>query len=115
MTFKTKYWIPLYMAFILFIGAQNTLSEDFSDDIEAADEKVILEQYDAAINIYQKIINSSKPSVVVAYAHYKLGTLYKIKNQLQKANTEYEKGLLTLKDAGQPNHQIGKFLVQAIQ
>jgi len=115
MTFKTTFWIPLYTAFILFIGAQTAISDDFSGDIEAADEKVILEQYDAAKNIYQKIIKSSKPSVVVAYAHYKLGTLYKRQNQYQKANNEYEKGLLTLKNAGQPNHQIGKFLAQAIQ
>lgn len=99
--------------FCLSLG-QTALSGDFLLDIDKADKKVILEQYDAAKEIYREIIDTSEPSVVKAYAHYKLGTLFTREKQAKLARSEYEKGLLSLKKAGEYNHQIGNFLTQAL-
>lgn len=107
------------MCFLLVLLSFGTVpyafSGDFSEEITIADRKVVLEQFDEAEKIYQKIISSSDFSVVVAYAHYKLGALFKRRNELAKAKAEYEKGLLSLKRAGKSNHQIGKYLIQAME
>lgn len=103
------------LAFLSFGVAQHALPGDFSGEIEVADNKVILGQYEEAKEIYQKIIRSSGFTVVAAYAHYKMGSLYKRQNKPLKAKEEYEKGLLSLKEAGQANHQIGKYLVRALK
>jgi len=101
-------------AFLSFGIGQYTLATEYTDDIAIADRKVILEQYEEAKEIYQNIIDSAEPSVVVAYAHYKLGTLYKKQHDPAKAKMEYQKGLTSLKDAGQTNHQIARHLEQAL-
>ncbi len=107
-------WVLLLVSLSFGIG-QKALSGQFSDQIEVADNKLILEQFAEAKEIYQKIIDSSEPSVVVAYAHYKLGTVYKRQSDPEMAKIEYENGLLSLKKAGEANHQIGKYLAQAIR
>ena len=106
--------MSLLLMFLSFGIAQNTLAGDFDDQIEMADQKLILQQYDEAKKIYQNIIKSSDYSVVEAYAHYKLGSLYKKQNEAILAKEEYKKGLLSLKNAGEANHQIGKYLVKAL-
>ncbi len=114
---KMKYsfgWVLLFVSLSFGVG-HNALSGEVSNQIEIADNKLILEQYAEAKEIYQKIINSSEPSVVVAYAHYKLGTVYKRQSDPEMAKKEYKKGLLSLRKAGEANHQIGKYLAQAIR
>ena len=101
-------------ASLFFGGAQQALAFGQSDNIVIADKMVILEQYEDAKKIYRKIIDSSKSSVAVAYAHYKLGAIYKRKNDTKKAKEEYEKGLYSLKKSGQGNHQIAKHLSRAL-
>jgi len=114
-----KVWRKFSVAFLgasLFFGvAQQALAFEQSDHIVIADRMVILEQYEDAKKIYRKIINSSKPSVTVAYAHYKLGTMYKRQNDPDKAKEEYKKGLYSLKKSGQSNHQIARHLSQALK
>ena len=98
-----------------FSTIQHALSGDFFEEINVADHKVILGQYEDAREIYQKIIRSADSSISAAYAHYKLGTLYKRQNNTEKAKEEYAKGLKSLKGAGKSNHQIGKYLDRALQ
>lgn len=107
-------WMFLVVA-LPFMVVQKSFADDYLDEISEADQKVILAQYEDAKKIYKKIISSSDSSVVEAYAHYKLGSLYKRQNELAKAKDEYKKGLLSLKKAGEANHQIGKHLAQALQ
>lgn len=113
-----KLWRNFSMVFLgasLSFGmAQQALAFEQSDHIVIADKMVILEQYEDAKKIYRKIIDSSKPSVTVAYAHYKLGAMYKRQNDPDKAKEEYKKGLYSLKKSGQSNHQIAKHLTQAL-
>ncbi len=113
-----RVWRNFSIAFLgasFFFGvAQQALAFGQSDHIVIADKMVVLEQYEDAKKIYRKIINSSKPSVTVAYAHYKLGTMYKRQNDPDKAKEEYEKGLYSLKKSGQSNHQIAKHLSRAL-
>ncbi len=113
-----KAWRNFSMVFLgalLSFGvAQRALASEPSDHIAIADKMVILEQYENAKKIYRKIIDKSKPSVTVAYAHYKLGAMYKRQNDPGKAKEEYQKGLNSLKKSGQTNHQIAKHLSQAL-
>lgn len=104
-----------FMVILSFSAGQQAFSRDFSEEIKIADRKVILGQYEAAKIIYQKIITSSNDTVVGAYAHYKLGALYKKQNEPGKARLEYERGLESLEAAGQGDHQIGKFLLRALE
>ena len=103
------------LGILLCMGTgQAVYSDDFMEDIEKADKKVILEQYEAAKAIYQDIIDAAEPSVIEAYAYYKLGSLYTKQNQAALARAEYEKGLVSLKEAGESNHQIAAFLTRAL-
>ncbi len=112
---NTNYVKQTFVAAILYMAfTQIVLADNFSNKINVADNKVILQQYDEAIVIYQDIIDESKSSVIEAYAYYKLGTLYTKLDKLVKAKTEYKKGLISLKNAGQANHKIGDFLIQAL-
>jgi len=105
----------IFFSILMLLGiSQQALASEDSENIAIADQKVILEQYEEAKEIYQDIIASSEPSVIVAYAHYKLGSLYKRQNDQGKAKQEYKKGLVTLKDSGQSNHQIAKHLSSAL-
>jgi len=115
MKIKSRVVGSFLMIFMSFGVGKQALSRDFSEDINIADRKVILEQYEAAKVIYQRIIASSDFSVVAAYAHYKLGSLHKQQNEPLKAKLEYERGLESLKAAGEDNHQIGRFLLRALQ
>lgn len=114
---KIKHGIgALFFVMLLPFGVgQTAFCGEFSQEINAADKKVILEQYDDAKEIYQKIIKSADFSVVEAYAHYKLGSLYKRQYEPEKARQEYEMGLQSLKRAGEADHQVGKYLAQALQ
>ena len=98
-----------------FASVQPALSGDYSEQLRAADQKVVLGQFEDAQEIYQKIIRSSDASVTAAYAHYKLGALHKTYEEPAKAKDEYVKGLQSLKKAGEPNHQLGKHLLQALK
>lgn len=113
---KASYRIGMsFLLMFLFFGtSQQGLTADFSDEIRIADKKVILEQYEEAKVIYQKIISSSDSSVVEAYAHYKLGSVYNRQKKLAKAIEEYEKGLQSLMESGEADHQIGKHLARAL-
>jgi hypothetical protein len=104
-----------FSIFFNFGALQAVSADDFSNKIKVADNKFLVEQYDEAKTIYQNIIQSSDVPAVVAYAHYKLGTLYKRQNRPEKAKLEYKAGLLSLKEAGEPNHQIAKYLTRALQ
>ena len=103
----------LCVAFIFGVG-QAAVSGDFSGELKVADRNVILERYDKATEIYKNIISSADSPVVVAYAHYKLGALYKQQRLIVKARQQFIKGLACLKEAGQKNHQIAKYLTQAV-
>lgn len=105
----------LFGVFLYFGTGQVAMSGDQSKDIRIADRKIILEKYDEAKEIYQKIIRTSESPVVAAYAHYRLGSLYKRRNEVSKARAEYKKGILSLKQADMADHQIGKYLAQAIR
>ncbi|MBL4893402.1 MAG: hypothetical protein JKY59_00795 [Emcibacter sp.] len=113
---KKKYRICiLFTVIFTFYGmGQSAFANNYSDEINAADKKVILEQYEEAKEIYKKIIKSADFSVVEAYAHYKLGALYKRQHELGKAKEEYQKGIISLKKAGESKHQIGKYLAEAL-
>lgn len=115
MKVKRRIGMSFLLIFLSAGAAQHALPDDFSGEIKVADQKAIVEQYEDAKDIYQKIIRSSDFSVVEAYAHYQLGSLYKRQNEPAKAKEEYEKGLLSLKECGEANHQIGKYLVRALQ
>ncbi|VAX06751.1 hypothetical protein MNBD_ALPHA03-377 [hydrothermal vent metagenome] len=105
----------VFLGASLFFGvAQPALAFEQSDHIIIADKMVILEQYEEAKKLYRKIVDGSKSSVTVAYAHYKLGTMYKRQNDPDKAKEEYKKGLYSLKKSGQSNHQIARHLTQAL-
>lgn len=114
MVAKNKIKKMFYIIFLFFCFSQNALSDDFSTEIDAADYKFILEQYEEAKEIYQKIIKSSDFSVVEAYAHYKLGLLYKREDKVFKAKGEYKKGLYSLQEAGESNHLIGKYILREL-
>ncbi len=106
----------LISGFIIFMAAgQPAVSDDFSGDIKRADTKVIMEQYAEAAEIYKNIITASDSAIVRAYAHYKLGDLYRKQHNGEKARQEYQKGLASLKKSGQKNHQIGKYLAHAMK
>ena len=100
---------------LLFFGQGVVAAQDFSSDLKAADNKVILEHYDEAEALYKNIIDHSENATVTAYAQYKLGSLFKRKNEIMKARQEFKKGLDVLSKAGQENHQIGKYLTQALR
>ncbi len=114
MKLNDRIGMSFLLMFLSFGGSQQAFSEGFYEDIKVADQKVILEQYEEAKVIYQQIISSSDFSIVEAYAHYKLGSLYSRQQEPAKAISEYQKGLQSLKEAGETNHQIGKYLVRAI-
>jgi len=102
-------------AFLCFGTGQVAVSGDQSEDVRIADQKIIFEKYEEAKEIYQKIIRTWESPVIAAYAHYRLGSLYKRRNETTKARAEYKKGILSLKKADMADHQIGKYLTQAIR
>ncbi len=105
-----NYKILVLSAVSFCLATFSAMANDFSNQLKIADNKVILQQYKEAENIYQDIISNSKSAVVTAYAHYKLGALYKSQNRVEMAKTEYKKGLSSLKKAGQSNHKIANYL-----
>ncbi|MBL4802978.1 MAG: hypothetical protein JKY45_13920 [Emcibacter sp.] len=115
MKINHKIAMLFFVIFVPFSITQGVCADDYFNDINVADQKVILQEYDEAKKIYNKIIKSADFSVVKAYAHYKLGALYKQQNEFKKAKEEYKKGILSLKNAGQSNHQIGRYLEEALQ
>jgi len=114
MNVRHKTGILLLLVISLGFG-QAVLADDYTDDINLADKKVILEQYEEAIAIYKDIIQSSGSSIIKAYAHYKLGMLYKRRGDFLVSKSEYEKGMATLKKSGQSSHKIGVFLAKALK
>jgi len=115
MNIKQMSGAVFFGVFLCFGTGQAAVSGDQSEDIRIADQKIIFEKYDEAKEIYQKIIRTSESPVVAAYAHYRLGSLYKRRNEVSKARTEYKKGILSLKKSDMADHQIGKYLTQAIK
>lgn len=114
MDFRKTVRQSLLGVLLIFGLGQEVISGDFSDALKVADRSVILERYDEAREIYNNIIASADSPVVVAYAHYRLGILYKRQKLIQKARQQFMKGLASLKKAGQKNHQIAKYLAQAM-
>lgn len=115
MSIKFKIGMSALVLCLSFGSVQHAMSDDFSEAIIVADQKVVLGQFEDAQKIYQKIVRSSDSTVVAAYAHYKLGALHKRLNDTAKAKEEYTRGLQSLKAAGESNHQIGKHLERALQ
>ncbi|MCF8474970.1 MAG: hypothetical protein K9G26_09755 [Emcibacter sp.] len=115
MKFRHKIGILFLWVALPFCFINQAFSNEYTNDINVADNKLILEQYEEAKKIYERIINTSDYSVVKAYAHYKLGSLYNRQNENGKAKIEYEKGLVVLKNAGENNHKIGKYLAHALE
>jgi len=114
MNLKYRVSMLCLVMFLSFGMEQKVFSDGSFSEIDMADRKVILGQYEDAKVIYQKVIETSEQAVVEAYAHYKLGALYKKQSKLSQAKAEYEKGILSLKQAGQSQHKIGKYLTQAL-
>tara|TARA_R110002072_G_scaffold105044_3_gene229742 strand:- start:1173 stop:1592 length:420 start_codon:yes stop_codon:yes gene_type:complete len=110
-----RFVVGSIMAALVFIGVgQVGMAQDFPEQVRMADSKVLLERYDEAEKIYKKIVASNQAPVVTAYVHYKLGMLYRNRDEDQRATAEYEKGLAVLAEAGVKDHQIGKYLAQAM-
>tara|TARA_B100001939_G_scaffold347049_2_gene367483 strand:- start:9021 stop:9380 length:360 start_codon:yes stop_codon:yes gene_type:complete len=90
----------LFSGMAVILGFSNlslaTPKSEYMALIEKADQQLILQRYEDAVELYQKAMDHAEAPKEKVYVHYKLGMVYKNLNNRLKARQHFENGISVL-------------------
>ena len=96
-----SFGLVFLMVFSLFSVAHAQGGEQFAENVQAADQQLLLENYSDAADLYNQAKSHAQNASEKSYIHYRLGTIYLRLNDKLKAKREWQDGLELLERDGQ--------------
>ncbi|MFC7049565.1 hypothetical protein [Emcibacter nanhaiensis] len=98
---KSKsFTLLLLLVFSLFSAGQVQGSEKYTENVQAADRQLLLENYGEAADLYNQAKSYATNVNEKSYIHYRLGSIYMRLNDKIKAQQEWRDGLDLLEREG---------------